>query len=124
MKAFTLLAALVFSALASSPAYASGTHNADFGYEAPDQRYEQGKALSKKRIEGIGKVKLCMDYKGKEKKIGRKTLKPYKGQSKSAVIEAIYLCKNPEKGIKSLYNQSQLMDIIYYYNKRYALKLN
>ena len=126
--------AIAISILLSSPfAAASGGYggggyggSSSSSYTPPpvDERYEYGKALFKGRVRNIKSVKLCMDYKGKQKKMSKKTLKPYKGRNRDEVISKIYVCNSSDTAFTDVFQRSEQLDILYYFNKRYKLKFS
>ncbi len=125
------LALLISVLFSSTLAMASGGYGGGYGgssssYTPPpvDERYEYGKALFKGRVRNVKSVKLCMDYKGKQKKMSKKTLKPYKGRNRDEVISKIYVCNSSDTAFTDVFKRSEQLDILYYFNKRYKLKFN
>ena len=117
--------------LVPSVALASGGMNSGIGtqqpqpnYRVPDERYEYGKALFLGRLPDSPKLSYCVLEDDVAKKLKRRTLKPFRRQSKVTLANALVHCDEPGKLALASLERGQAAFVLYYLDKRYRLKLS
>lgn len=136
MRVFRLMCLLAISAtglselaLASGGSYGGGyereTQERDYSRNVVDERFELGKAIVTGRHADYRKVKFCFlnDAKTKGVKIKRKSIKGYKRQPVNNLVQSLYRCDDISKSIQTELAKDDLINAVYYLNKRYKLQL-
>jgi hypothetical protein len=88
-----------------------------------DEYFLSGKKIVASRNTSIGKIKLCLKADDDAVKLKRKTLKPYIGVTTDHFINSIHECDKPEVPIIERLGDDNTAYVVYYFNKRYKLKL-
>ena len=88
-----------------------------------DQAYEYGKALYLGRAPEAHKLKYCLNVDGEAKKIGRRSLRPWRGKPQLEFANALYDCDSPDQRVLLKLEQEQVAYVLYYLNKRFKLDL-
>ena len=88
-----------------------------------DESFLHGKKIVSNRDKSVGKIALCLTTNNETAKLTRKTLKPYTGVTTNAFINSIHECDKPETPIIERLGVADTADVVYYFNKRYKLKL-
>ena len=88
-----------------------------------DEYFLNGKRIIANRNTSIGKIKLCLKADNDVVKLKRKTLKPYVGVTTDHFINSIHECDKPEVPIIERLGDDNTAYVVYYFNKRYKLKL-
>jgi len=87
-----------------------------------DQAYEHGKAVYQGRV-GT-RYKYCIDNGTEKVKLKGSTAKAYKGKSANDFAVALYDCNNLDVQIASQLSNNDLSALVYYFDKRYRLKMS
>lgn len=88
-----------------------------------DEYFLNGKKIASSRDTAIGKIQLCLKSDDNAVKLKRKTLEPYVGATTDDFINSIHECDKPEVSITERLGTDNTAYIVYYFNKRYKLKL-
>ncbi len=88
-----------------------------------DEYFLNGKKIASSRDTSIGKITLCLKSDNGAVKLKRKTLAPYIGATTDDFINSIHECDKPEVPISERLGKDNTAYIVYYFNKRYKLKL-
>ncbi len=119
--------------MSTSVTYASGTifnggsqsQNAIRPSAPVDARYERGKGLLKGAKAPYKGIKFCISTDNAEKpvqKIKRKLIKTYKSTSANILASKIVTCDDG-KLLLEVMNKTDAINLLYYLNKRFKLKL-
>lgn len=124
------LAASVLMSLWPIASWASGGISQGIGSNQPpvrqrpvDERYEYGKALYLGRLPESPKIDYCVLVDDEPKKVKRRWLKPYRGETQLALANALVRCEDPSQLALQGLERGQIAFVLYYLNKRYRLKL-
>lgn len=122
-----LIAIIAFSAIALSPlAVASsggGFDQSGFSQKRVDQQYELGRAYYKASQADGTQLEYCVKNGDSLKKLGRRSVKPFKKGPASDFIASLHSCADPSLKIADAVGDEQGQAILYYLNKRFKLRL-
>lgn len=88
-----------------------------------DENFLNGKKIVGNRDTSVGKIKLCLKSDNDIVKLKRKTLKPYVGVTTDHLISSLHECDKPDVPIIERMGEASTAYVVYYFNKRYKLKL-
>jgi len=93
-------------------------------YDQPvvDPAYEAGKAVYTGRKSNAPKLSYCLKDGEELVKLKRKTIKPHKKGSYSSLATSLYNC-DTRTFVKQELERQDFINVLYYLDKRYRLKL-